>query len=239
MFDRKRRLSYADQRKRRGGILRFFAAILSLVVLVYFVLNCLITSIVIKNDTMEPLLKSGDRVIVFMASYGFKLPFTDISLSETAPERGDLVLVEASLPNFTWKIGLADAFVRFFTAQRCFAMDRQYSVKRVVGLPGDSVSMSNYVARVKQSDGTYALTEFELSKRSYDIAQDPLPDGWQDAMPMSSSFSELELGDKEFFILSDQRSAQADSRTWGAVSRKRIVGKLVFRYWPFSRFGIL
>jgi signal peptidase I len=240
VFDHRRKVSYTDQRKWRSGLLRFVGAIVLLFATINIVTICLIATVAVENDTMSPVLRPGDRLIVASSSYGLRLPSIGFLFRRQAPERGDLVLVERSPPvSAGWQLRLADAVVRFCTIQQRGILDRRYALKRVIGLPGDEVSINGFVARIKQADEAYALTEFELSPESYDIAQDSLPEGWLDDMPLSAFMEERLVGEDEYFVLSDNRPLQSDSRTWGAVKTERIIAKAFFRYWPLSRFGTL
>jgi len=47
------------------------------------------------------------------------------------------------------------------------------------------------------------------------------------------------LSDNEYFVMGDNRERSSDSRTWGVLPKKNIIGKAVFRYWPLSKIGIL
>jgi len=94
---------------------------------------------------------------------------------------------------------------------------RQFFIKRVIGLPGD---------RVRVSDGRVTI---------YDTAH---PDGWTlDESPYLGTLrtpgeKDVTLGAREYFLMGDNRSASLDSRVFGPVPRQFIVGRVWFRGWP-------
>lgn len=82
--------------------------------------------------------------------------------------------------------------------------------KRVIGVPGDTVSERN--GRV-----------FVNGRKADDIPTDP--------------FLTTHLGPKEYFVLGDNRSASDDSRDFGPVPRDTIFGRVFLIYWPRGRIG--
>jgi signal peptidase I len=92
-------------------------------------------------------------------------------------------------------------------------------IKRVVGLPGDSVRIDR--GRVYVNDRP--------------LAEGYVPERYRD----QTSMSELTVKAGEYFVLGDHRSSSSDSRAWGCVPRQDIYGKAVFAYWPLDRMGRL
>jgi signal peptidase I len=92
-------------------------------------------------------------------------------------------------------------------------------IKRVVGLPGEWVSISE----------GHVYIEGRVLKESY------LPPEYLD----HQSSPPMQIEPDHYFVLGDHRESSNDSRLWGPVDRKYIYGKAVFVYWPFSRFGSL
>ncbi len=86
-------------------------------------------------------------------------------------------------------------------------------VKRVIGLPGETVSSEN---------GKVLINNAEID------------DVW--AKTVTDDFIQQSLGDDEVFVLGDQRRlSSSDSRTLGPVSTKDCL-KIKYRYWPYQRF---
>jgi signal peptidase I len=193
---------------------------------------------VMENDTMAGNLRPGERFVFSSYNIYSLIPGLD---SEKAPyRRGSVVLVDMfrkDKPGIFYN--LLDGALRFFTFQRIGLLEQKEHlfVKRVIGLPGDEITMTNFVIRVKVKGSVYSLTEFEVTEHDYtpDIPQ--IPALWDSSLPFSGNMDKIVLGDKECFVLSDDRSNTNDSRTWGPVPVKNIAGKALFRYWPFTRLG--
>jgi signal peptidase I len=237
MFDKWRRYSYAAQKDRRHRVRRviFWAAAFFAL---YAVLNALVFSVrVLENSTMRPGLRQGDRFIFSSYKIYSVLPWTDM---ETPFRRGSIVLVDTAWNKKKgFLVSAADEVLRFFTAQRLGlgGKGEDVFIKRVIGLPGDEITMTNFVIRVKPGGGSYSFTEFELWDRPYEVTNPQIPALWDESLPFSGGMERIVLGDDECFVLSDDRSNTNDSRTWGPVPVKSIAGRALFRYWPFTRLG--
>ena len=62
------------------------------------------------------------------------------------------------------------------------------------------------------------------------------PSGWDSSIGVAGSFDEITLKENEYFVLSDMRISSDDSRLWGAITNKNIKGKILFSYFPVSKF---
>jgi signal peptidase I len=92
-------------------------------------------------------------------------------------------------------------------------------IKRVIGLPGDTVRLVDgevYVNGVRLRE-PYILPEYR---------------GHQTLLPET-------VGENEFYVLGDHRNSSNDSRSWGTVPREYIYGKAELVYWPLGRWGLL
>lgn len=232
MFDKWRKYSYAAQKQQRHVALRALAWVLC-VYLAYALFSAFaLRTVVVETGSMQPRLERGDRLLV--SSFGFVRPFG--KTGSLPLKRGSVVLVEGG-ESTGFAASAADSFVRFFTAQRCGVVDRRPSVRRVVALPGDEVSMQDFVLRVRPAGEPYALTEFELAARPYDIKVGALPEGWPVGAPLSGSMPPSVVGEGEYYLMADDRSATNDSRTLGPAPASSIRGAALFRYWPFTAMG--
>ena len=110
-----------------------------------------------------------------------------------APERGDVIV-------FHYPLDTSEDFI-----------------KRVIGLPGDTVSLDNKTVQV---DGV-VLHEPYISE-AYN------PSGKTIKVPMD-----------EYFVLGDNRPLSDDSRDWGFVPKADLVGKAVIVYWPLSTWELI
>lgn len=120
---------------------------------------------------------------------------------------------------FIYRLGLSGV-QRGDTVVFLFPQDpRRSYIKRVIGLPGDTVEIR--VGRVwvngQQLDEPY------------------VPDDYRDP----SDTSALRIPAGHYFVMGDHRSASNDSRTWGPLPAQAIYGKAVFVYWPLDRMGTL
>ncbi len=101
-----------------------------------------------------------------------------------------------------------------------FPLDPSKSyIKRVVGLPGETVSIQ---------DG-HAYINGQVLNEPY------VPSSFFD----HQNYRALKLASDGYYVLGDHRDSSNDSREWGPVSRDLIYGKAVFVYWPFDHFGLL
>ncbi len=134
----------------------------------------------------------------------------------------------------------------FFTLQRATLRRdlyggrvSSYMVKRVIGMPGDTVRMSHFVLSIKVRGSADFVPEQQLVADHYVIRTSLDARGWQDSFPLSGNIEETKLNDGQYFVLGDNRPSSSDSRSWGPLSRDRIVGKVIYRYWPPRSIGTL
>jgi signal peptidase I len=240
MFDKALKYSYAAQKHERHKLLRIIVIVLALYVLYNTINDYLVSVWVLHNDTMQPGLRSGDRFLVastILPSLLSKIKQTEAIIPF---KRGNIVLIDTRrAEDRNRPLIIADNVVRFFTAQMfsIFRTEEFLYIKRLIALPGDEISMANYVLRVKPADSSYTLTEFELSERPYYPNIPQMPALWDETLPFSGYMDTRLLGPGEYFVVSDDRGNTGDSRTWGPVSAREIIGRPLFRFWPPARIG--
>lgn len=102
--------------------------------------------------------------------------------------------------------------------------ESQYFIKRVIGLPGE---------RVVVADGK--ITIYNAAQAQGLVLDEPylLPD------VLTAGAVDITLGADEFFVFGDNRNASLDSRRFGPVNRREIVGRTWIRGWPLDRAGVL
>jgi signal peptidase I len=141
----------------------------------------------IPSESMLPTLEVGDRLIVEKLSY-YTHP----------PQRGDIV-VFAPPPQLQEQGYLED----------------QAFIKRVIGLPGEKIEVTNGRVYV---DG-------ELLIESY-IAEAP-----------NYGMSPMLVPPDRLFVMGDNRNNSNDSHVWGFLPQANIIGHACFRFWPIERLG--
>jgi signal peptidase I len=92
-------------------------------------------------------------------------------------------------------------------------------IKRVVGLPGDTVELR---AGALYVNGV-AVKEAYLRRQFKD----------------SDSYPPVQVSKGFYYVLGDHRNSSNDSRNWGEVPEKYIYGKAFFRFWPLAKTGLI
>jgi signal peptidase I len=147
--------------------------------------------VVVEGTSMLPNLHEGERLIVDkLIYYKFK------SFSAGHIERGDVVV-------FWYPVNPDQSFV-----------------KRVIGLPGETVEIRN---------GKVFVSEKQISEPYLDPANTASM-GNMNSTPVTSG---------HYFVMGDNRDNSSDSRVWGLVPEKYIYGKVFFRYWSPTNIGVI
>lgn len=182
------------------------------VLFVVFVLRSFIAEpFQIPSSSMVPTLEVGDYILVNKFTYGIRLPVLRTKvLSINEPKRGDVMV--------------------FFPPH----LNKTYYIKRVIGLPGDVVSYRNkrlYVngepvpfeplAVIPEGRSRYQMGMAELGGQKH-LQQ-------LDLMRPARDFT-VTVKPKHYFMMGDNRDNSSDSRVWGQVSERDIVGK-AFAIW--------
>jgi len=167
----------------------------------------------VPTGSMKPTILEGDRVFVNKLAYDLKVPFTTWHLAEWGnPQRGDIVV--------------------FYSPK-----DETRLVKRVVGLPGDVIELRDeqLIINGKPVENTPAgagiaeqLSADEQLQSQF--ATEQLPTHTHAVMaipslPAKRTFGPVQVPAGQYFMMGDNRDNSFDSRFFGTVERKRIVGK--------------
>jgi signal peptidase I len=161
----------------------------------------------IPSGSMEPTLEIGQRVLVNRLIYDFH-----------SPHRGEIIVfhppdkLTCAVP-----VGPAEPCPRGSEHP-----GSNYFVKRVMGLPGDRISIR---------DGHPVINGRELSDEPYIT---PCGESEECNMPHT-----ITIPPGHYFMMGDNRGDSDDSRYWGPVPQSWIIGNAFLTYWPPSRIGTL
>lgn len=221
--------SYQIKKTRRKKILNFFLYFIVFFALINLTLTFLIFPVRQKSNSMIPDIPKNSVVMILPSSKKI--------------ERGELVLLKPRLErhqNFIQKS--TELIASFFTAQQFFLSENdkipgtKQKIRRVVGLPGDTIFMKDYVLYIKTQGSHHFFTEFELTQTPYNVTFENIPSQWDNSIGIKGSFEEFSLGENEYFVLSDNRKSSDDSRLWGIVKNNQFDGKVKFCFYPFNEF---
>lgn len=109
---------------------------------------------------------------------------------------------------------------------------KEYLIKRIVGLPGETIRIDEGNVYIKAKDSE----EFFLLQENY------LPTGIKTTMMddgLKKGYNEVVLGDDEYFCLGDNRPVSNDSRNLGPFTVNRIKAVAIIRVYPFNEIKIL
>ncbi len=213
----------------------FFPVILA----VFLLRSFLVEPFKIPSGSMIPTLQVGDFILVNKFTYGIRLPIISQKIVElNNPQRGDVMVFQyPENPSIHY-------------------------IKRVVGLPGDNIVyrgkqlLVNGVAQEQKSEGAYTYVDNDMrlfnsnrytenvTGHSHEILINPEVPGLNMAsvadFPLreqcSYTFDEMRctVPAGHYFMLGDNRDNSRDSRYWGFVPDKMIVGKAFFVWMNFS-----
>ena len=167
----------------------------------------------VPTGSMKPTILEGDRVFINKLAYDLKVPFTTWHLAEWSnPQRGDVVV--------------------FYSPY-----DGTRLVKRVIGLPGDVIELRNEQLVIGGKPVDYAPLGAEISdqlpeaeRRDSQFATEQLSAKPHAVMAIPNiaarrSFGPTRVPEGHYFMMGDNRDNSFDSRYFGMVERKRIIGK--------------
>lgn len=173
---------------------------------------------VVPTGSMKPTILEGDRVFVWKSAYQIRVPFSRIRLFQTgAPKRGDVVVVRnpdgGSVP----------------------------FVKRLVGLPGDSIELKQETLfvngkaqpieflkeQIREDGETVLLGTERLDGRPHPVRI--LPD-----RPAYRNFGPVKVPDGEVFLMGDNRDESRDARFFGSRPVSDLLGRAVGVMWSWN-----
>ncbi len=207
-------------------VIEYSKSFFPVLALVFVVRSFLIEPFQIPSESMLPTLQVGDFIVVNKFAYGVRLPIVQkkvIGIGE--PKRGDVMV--------------------FFPPN-----DDRYFIKRVIGLPGDRIRYANNELYINGEPvetelsgteapnygepcfayrGTNRLVEETLDGRVHTSRKCSVPGG------LSQDGSYV-VPEGHYFMMGDNRDNSRDSREWGPVPEKNIVGKAVAIWMHWDSF---
>ena len=187
----------------------------------FFLRSLLVEAFRIPSGSMENTLLIGDFLFVNKALYGAEIPLVHKRLPAfREPVRGDVVIFDsATEPGVN-------------------------VVKRVIGMPGDTLRMEENVVYVNG----HALDERYVIRTGNDLEAAEMR-AWQlrylvgrearGYRPTLMNWGPLLVPPDSFFVMGDNRDNSYDSRYWGFLGRDRIRGRPLFIYYSYDREGML
>ncbi|MBP8925172.1 MAG: signal peptidase I [Pseudomonadales bacterium] len=183
----------------------------------------------IPSSSMVPTLLVGDYILVNKFAYGVRLPVLNSKVLEVGePHRGDVMV--------------------FFPPN-----DKRYFIKRVIGVPGDTIRYSakvlyvngqqmpqDLIAQLPPLNPSYQILEEDLGGIKHVVRRELLRRGPDEF--------EITVAPGHYFMMGDNRDNSSDSRVWGQVPERNIVGKAfaIWMHWgsflsvpDFARAGMI
>ncbi len=223
---------YALKRSFYHKIVAGIFYVIGIFVIINLLLKFVLFPVVINSDSMNPFFETKDCIFI-----------SPVYSKNAQYKRGDILFVSEELPEkHSFFKRVVDSVVGFVSFQNYFPFEtksKDFSyVRRLIGLPGDTLYVENYVVKIKEPGSSHFLTEFELINYNYEIiSKSDTTDKIDKTLGTPGNTEEITLKENEYFLLSDNRIECIDSRIWGPVLQKQIHGKVVLRYFPFNRFG--
>ncbi|KXJ53290.1 MAG: S26 family signal peptidase [Colwellia sp. Phe_37] len=162
----------------------------------------------VPTGSMKPTIVEGDRIFINKMAYDLKLPFSQKTLIKFAdPERNDIVIFESKVA-------------------------KKRLVKRVIGIPGDTISMQKNQLSINHQVADYTVVS---QQKEYTLSQERIADHTHlirtqvqpgiNNQPHRATFNEITIPDGFYLMMGDNRDNSADSRSIGLVPREEIIGR--------------
>jgi len=206
----------AADRARRDSLIDFVESLLVTILLVLFGTTFVIQAFKIPSQSMEPTLLVGDHLLVnkfvFQGSgawYEKLLPYRPV-------RRGDIIVFR-----FPYD-------------------DHAHYVKRVIGLPGERIRIVDqqlYIngSRVAEPYAFHDLTAYDPMSENFPPTDHLTAMGlraeWAEQIKNCLRNGELMVPADHYFVMGDNRNSSLDSRYWGFVDRRAIIGRPILVYW--------
>ena len=177
------------------------------------------------NTVIKEILDWAKHIAVAVA-IGLLLVFFVVQRNEVVGSsmvpnlnEDDQLLVQKISRLFSGGIGYEDIITINADGLYNRPLSEKNIIKRVIGIPGDKIDIEN---------GEVYRNDIKLDEKYLDsVTTDE----------RNEKYSHIVLDDDEFYVLGDNRPVSLDSRTFGPITRDRIIGEVLFRILPLDSFG--
>lgn len=215
-------------KKQAGGIGETVRSLLIILVAVFCIRIFIGEATVIPTGSMEDTILVGDHVFLDKLPYGPQIPYTPLRLpSIESVHRGDIVAFHyprnPSLMYVKRVIGVGGDVIRIVNShvyRNGKLVSEPYAVFTPNGMSGYS---ENFPPSLDEFDQVDAL-----------VSEGAVDPNWARAMPKYIGANGLRVPQGYFFVMGDNRDNSSDSRYWGFVPAKNVVGEPLFVYWSFN-----
>lgn len=185
--------------KKKSVFREYFEAICVAIILALFIRTFVVQAFKIPSGSMLPTLLIGDHLLVNKFIYGIRMPFTGkILVPIKQPQHGDVVVFR-------------------------FPKDRSIDyIKRVVGIPGDTVEIKDKKVFVNGKPVVNSHAHFS-SAAILEAKSSP-----------RDNFGPILVPADHIFVMGDNRDNSYDSRFWGFVDERDVLGKAFILYWSWD-----
>lgn len=166
-----------------------------LIEILKFTVMALVIVIPVRLYVAQPFIVSGSSMDPTFYD-GEYLIVDELSYRFSAPERGDVIIFRYPLE------------------------PKKFYIKRLIGLPGETVQITNGVVTITKPTGESFVLDQPYVKLTRNDSENRT------------------LGADEYFVMGDNRAASSDSRSWGPINRKHIVGKAFLRLFPVTDISV-
>lgn len=106
--------------------------------------------------------------------------------------------------------------------------ETKHFIKRIVGVPGDIIKVFECGVFISNNNGKFKLNEPYISKDVCTTGGSNLLEG-----------RSIKLTEGQYVVMGDNRMYSVDSRVFGPITSKNLIGRVVFRFWPLKKAGFI
>jgi len=223
------KFSKSEKYKHRPKVVQWSIELFPVLLLVLVFRGFIFEPFRVPSNSMMPTLLTGDFILVNKFDYGLRLPILNSKIIDfSKPERGDVIVFR--YPNYEHSAGYSG--VDF--------------IKRVVALPGDTISYEKDQLIVNDESveyrkiGSYQGVDSGKAMTGYRHIREKINEADHDILlhPLGNSrkLSKTTVPEGHYFVMGDNRAHSSDSRFWGYVPEDYILGKAIgiWMHWDWN-----